>query len=613
MKGFLRFFTFATLLKICAVSFYFGYRNAINENNDTYKNAINETNESPAAAADGSTADCVPTKISASIRQRIDSRLKEELTRIQKESYTQRIFPDTTKEYAVGALRVPRLDLLEAYDFGVPTKPNLDKDMESIILYNTRKSLPSDQKLQRLAVQGQNDGIAQASVSDAMDSCDAMNVIFTKLADKNPEQPECQLLIGNFESYHINRLQRMPLFTDQNKKQRQFNHTLPLRHTGRLILPKGLDEFDLPEFWNNYKKKHKGFLLQHFDALQIFLDNVDSILKDLTELLQKRNVVRDNSVVVMTVNAGQSELLSNFICAAKSRGFDTSNVLVFPTDEESYKLAQGLGVATYFDRKNLGSLPSGEAKFYGDPIFASMMYAKVLCVLYVSLLGHDVLFQDVDIVWFKDPLTFFHDKSNTAIQEFDIMFQHDGSAQSRYNPFSANSGFYYVRANKKTQYLFTSLLYHGAVVRKSKSHQQVLVQLLNEHSSMFGLKVKVFDKMQTDMFPGGFHYHQDWDTMHSIIKGESNAYILHMSWTENKVNKLLFFRQMGEWYFSDKCISNDLSNLIGGGDAVSDGGLVEKCCSQEPIFSCHFKDKPSKVPCPNSPLIDPHRARSFWG
>ena len=26
-----------------------------------------------------------------------------------------------------------------------------------------------------------------------------------------------------------------------------------------------------------------------------------------------------------------------------------------------------------------------------------MMYAKVLCVLYVSLLGHDVLFQDVDI------------------------------------------------------------------------------------------------------------------------------------------------------------------------------------------------------------------------
>ena len=153
-------------------------------------------------------------------------------------------------------------------------------------------------------------------------------------------------------------------------------------------------------------------------------------------------------------------------------------------------------------------------------------------------LNHSTSYFCIHIVWFKDPLTYFHDKSNTAIQEFDILFQHDGSAQPRYNPYSANSGFYYVRANKKTAYLFTSLLYHGAVIRKSKSHQQVLVQLLNEHSSMFGLKVKVFDKIETDMFPGGFHYHQDWDTIHKIIDGTSNAYLLHMSWTENKVNKL---------------------------------------------------------------------------
>lgn len=216
-------------------------------------------------------------------------------------------------------------------------------------------------------------------------------------------------------------------------------------------------------------------------------------------------------------------------------------------------------------------------------------------------------------VWFKDPLTYFHDKSNTAIQNFDIMFQHDGSGQPRYNPFSANSGFYYIRANKKTSYLFTSLLYHGAVIRKSKSHQQVLVQLLNEHSSMFGLKVKVFDKVQTNMFPGGFHYHLDWDTMRAIIKGDSPAYILHMSWTENKVNKLLFFRQMGEWYVTDKCISKDITNLIGvDGGEVSDGSLVEQCCSKEPIFSCHFKDKPSKVPCPDSPKIDPQRGKLFW-
>ena len=115
------------------------------------------------------------------------------------------------------------------------------------------------------------------------------------------------------------------------------------------------------------------------------------------------------------------------------------------------------------------------------------------------------------------------------------------------------------------------------------------------------------------MFPGGFHYHQDWDTIRNIINGKSNAYLLHMSWTENKVNKLLFFRQMGEWYVNDQCISKDLSNLITvGGGKVTDGSLISQCCSKEPIFSCHFKDKPSKIPCPDSPKIDPNRGKLFW-
>lgn len=595
-----RFVTTAWLLKVCALSFFFGYRNA--------------ANESSLFTSSGGASDCAtPTEISAELQWQIDERVKEELLSVvsddkNKGSYSGKLFPDTTKAFAVGALRVPRDELMETYDFGVPFK--VEKDVEAIILYNSRAALPSAKTPNQEAITGKNGEIAQATVSEAMEKCDTMNVIFTSLQNK-PKIPECQLIIGNFESYHINRWQRMPEFNQSNKKHRELNHTLPLHHTGRIVLSKGVDEFDLPDLWNNMKRKEKGFLLQHFDALKVFLENVETVLKEVKDLLEKRKVVKDNTVVVVTTNSGHSELLSNFVCAARSRGFDTGNLLVFPTDEEAHKVAKGMGLASYFDVKNLGGMPSGEAKMYGDPIFASMMFAKVLCVLYVSLLGHDVLFQDVDLVWFKDPLEYFHDKSNTAIQGFDIMFQHDGSGQPRYNPFSANSGFYYVRANKKTQYLFTSFLYHGAMVRKSKSHQQVLIQLLNEHSSMFGLKVKTFDRAKTDMFPGGFHYHQDWDEMHKIVKGESNAYLLHMSWTENKVNKLLFFRQMGEWYLRDKCIGTEnVARLIGG--TVADGSLVEPCCSEEKIFSCHFKDKPSISPCPDSPKIDPKRGKLFW-
>ncbi|KAL7493576.1 hypothetical protein ACHAWT_004447 [Skeletonema menzelii] len=597
-----------TLIKISAISFYVGYINAVNE---TLNNNLSVTNVEGGSKDD---IDCTAT-ITPRLQERIDARIKEELlddSPISQNTNTEKLFPDTVRSYAAGLLSVSGKDFLSDpnYDFGVPFK-NGYGSADALIVYNSERAIPDS--LRRDATYGDEHGhIAKTSVSTALSNCDAMNVIFMPLGhtQTRPSMNDCYAIAGNFEDYHINRWFRMPNFDTTNKRERALQHSLPLRHFGRVTLPQGVTEFDLPELWDNYKLGKKGFLLQHFDALRTFFENVDTVQQELRELITKRKAVRNNTVIVMTVNIGQSELLANFVCAARSRGLDISNVVVFPTDLESKTLAEGLGMTTYFDEKNLGALPKGEAKLYGDPIFASMMQAKILCVVNVLGLGYDVLFQDVDIVWYKDPLEFFHDKSNTALQNFDILFQHDGSGQMRYNPLSANSGFYYVRANKKAQYVFTSLLYHGALVRKSKSHQQVLVQLLLEHSSFFGTKVKVFDKVETDIFPGGFHYHQDWDVMHDIVSGKSNAYLLHMSWTENKENKLKFFRQMGEWYVQDQCIGHGYMALVKGGE-VTDGSLTSQCCSAEPIFSCHFRDKPSKEPCFNSPCID-KRCKQFW-
>ena len=54
-------------------------------------------------------------------------------------------------------------------------------------------------------------------------------------------------------------------------------------------------------------------------------------------------------VIVMVCNLGQSELLLNFVCAAKSRGIDLSAVLVFATDTETKELAEGLGLTAFYD------------------------------------------------------------------------------------------------------------------------------------------------------------------------------------------------------------------------------------------------------------------------
>ena len=49
-------------------------------------------------------------------------------------------------------------------------------------------------------------------------------------------------------------------------------------------------------------------------------------------------------------------------------------------------------------------MPKEAAKEYADDTFRLMMFAKVYCVHIVSQLGYDFLFQDVDVIWYKNPL-----------------------------------------------------------------------------------------------------------------------------------------------------------------------------------------------------------------
>ena len=247
-------------------------------------------------------------------------------------------------------------------------------------------------------------------------------------------------------------------------------------------------------------------------------------------------------------------------------------------------------------------------------MFTAMMMAKVMCVQMVSSLGYNILFQDVDIVWYKNPIPFFEDK-NTNLQNFDMMFQDDGGHSVRYAPYSANSGFYYVRHNARTEHFFSALLNAGDLILKTDSHQQALISTMSDHVSLYGLKVKVFSR-DTDEFPGGFHFHMRSKTyMKELFAGTVDPYIFHMSWTLNKDNKLSFLQQLGEWYVNEQCVQKEAkaipTDLFAKVDANSKTPFADACCTAEPIVKCHYRDKPSKNPCYDSPPIDKGKP-SFW-
>jgi len=488
-------------------------------------------------------------------------------------------FGSTTTKFATGAVRTSKSDFLSLYDYGGPEDHNHDGGGEdALILYSSRSAMPSDDAKADYAMYDYGNGIPSVSAADATENCENMNVIVVNAR----KSKQCTVITYGYENYHVQRWMRInevdggPLVQD-----------LPLVHVGRGMQDNGRDQFVPPDKFQS--NKAMDMLKSHLNGLD------DKKIKSAT-----KGIAKDNTIIVMVCNKGQSDLLMNFACNAKSRGLDISNVLVFATDEGTEDIAKGLGFATFYDNAMFGKLPSEEAKRYGDRTFTAMMYAKVVTVQLVLMQGYDVLFQDVDIVWYKNPLDFFHDKSS-PLQRFDVLLQDDGARTVRYAPFSGNSGFYYVRSNHKTRHLFNTLLFSAALILKTGSHQQVLGALLAEHSALFGLHVKTLDGAS---FPGGYHYHRDKGLMRDIAKGTKTPWLFHMSWTTNKDNKVLFFKQMGLWHIKEQC--EKLDSMVATRSVTADS-----CCSTEPLVSCHFKDKPSIKPCPDSPLID-QWGKSFW-
>eukprot|EP00588_Corethron_pennatum_P024988 CAMPEP_0194333788 /NCGR_PEP_ID=MMETSP0171-20130528/63946_1 /TAXON_ID=218684 /ORGANISM="Corethron pennatum, Strain L29A3" /LENGTH=621 /DNA_ID=CAMNT_0039096165 /DNA_START=31 /DNA_END=1896 /DNA_ORIENTATION=- len=483
---------------------------------------------------------------------------------------------------AGGLSRVNRREFMETHDYGWPL-PESDHT-EALILHQKHASPePTDG-----AGKDGPSGIPYYSkVEDATANCGEMLVV---PMDKGGDQNKCFVLLSGFPSYHVARFVR----GQGDTTIRKLDKVEKLRHIGRGVKGKVV----------NFAPPKKSQIEKNWFALSRYIAAKDVAHSRLKKIL--KSVAKDNTVIVMVCNIGQAVLLANFVCHGRRHGFPLDNVLLFSTDMKTHRLATSLGITSYFDEENFGHLPEKEAEAYGDPIFTQMMFAKVLTVQMVNYLGYDLLFQDVDMVWYKNPLELFH-KETGPLAEYDMLFQDDGAKSQRYAPYCANSGFYYVRYNPRTVYLFTSLMYHSDMI--TGSHQAVLIQIMADHASLFGLRVKVLDDKE---FPSGYHYHRNKDLMKNIMTGKSVPYVYHMSWTKNKTDKLKYLKQMGLWHVEEKCEDAKGLEVIEEleGDPDKDA-VFNACCSVDPLITCFYKDKPSKIPCKDSPSIDKGRG-SWW-
>ena len=532
-----------------------------------------------------------------------------------KEPYHENLFRKKyISQLASGMTFVDRKEFVETFDTGVPVDPSGWGNDQVFILYSDKKAMPSKDAKQK----SYENGWEGLSVEDATKNCRNLHIIL----NAQGRSQQCVALMAQYESFHIQKFMRM--VKSDHRPDRKIDMSLPLRPVNRQMMLSGEKSVSIPE-----KHDTEAF----WKILPKYLNALEGVLNDLRPIA--KSVASQNShetIIIMVCNYGHSEMLLNFVCNAQAKGKETQDalksVLIFATDIETHKLAQGLGLSSFYSETIFGGVPEQAAKEYGDVDYSQVMLAKVYCVHLISQLGYDLIFQDVDIVWYKNPIPFFHTQvpgqDNFDAQEWDMIFQDDGARTLFFAPYSANTGFYFVRNNQKTKFFFNQLLMSGDSIFNSGSHQNVLICLLAEQASLYNLRIKTWNRMEEE-FPGGHAFHSRKDFMKTLVNTKNSTdgrglleplgdrvdgvdpYLFHMSWTLNKDNKIKFFQQFGEWYLEDQC--NAGSDKLQNAKIVNP--TISNCCAAKPLITCHFKDKPSIIPCPDAPSIDGNNP-SFW-
>ena len=227
------------------------------------------------------------------------------------------LIPQNMSSLFAGMARVDRDEFFRHFDVGVPKDPSTFGNQEVLLLYSKSKSLPENV----------NSEMPLLSAEDATRHCNTLKVVLT---EPNQRQ-ECLALVGQWESYHVHKFMRLA-------EKNGINEKLPLRYVSRLHIGSGLAQrVPTPPKVKEYNEMMAKYLL-----------SLDDVLRELAPIASKVGG-RDNTIVVMVCNHGQSELLMNFVCSSRARGLDLSHVLVFATDVETKELAEGLGLVAFYD------------------------------------------------------------------------------------------------------------------------------------------------------------------------------------------------------------------------------------------------------------------------
>ena len=259
----------------------------------------------------------------------------------------------------------------------------------------------------------------------------------------------------------------------------------------------------------------------------------------LGQLRRTRGQLEDGPVVVSTFNWGFRDMVENWVASCDRNGIDCrAFTLIFPTDERADAFAKKLGLRTYFDGESYGEQPMDGSEVFGDRRFSRMMFPKIAMTADMLDVGGDIIRQDVDLVWHRDPRA---DLVRRAKQHgLDMLFMFDGPNHV-HQPLHYNSGFVFIRANPFTRHAWqTVLLNYGWVL--AEGGEQRLINVVMSVLQARGLSA---ERLPEEIYVNGHVISRVMRSGDSLPEGSA---LVHASWTSNLQTKVEHMKKFGLWY-----------------------------------------------------------------
>lgn len=235
------------------------------------------------------------------------------------------VLPRRTKDFAAAMSVVDRSEFAQLFDTGVPLIES-ERAHSKVLLIHGKNAVPDNAPLTEVS--------AIDNVQDAVKNCNYVSLILTQPTRTD----QCIAIMGQYNSYHVHKFMRV---ANDKPGKAVVDPNLPLRlvrrgtNTAQGFTTSTPSVKQTKRYWNST-------LLEYFINLDSYLDELKPILK---------KVALCKTVIVMTCNKGQSDLLMNFVCNSKAKNLDMSGIVVFATDVETAELAEGLGLATYYNEQ----------------------------------------------------------------------------------------------------------------------------------------------------------------------------------------------------------------------------------------------------------------------